>query len=134
MISDYFKLAFRNLKKRRLRSLLTMLGIFISIATIFILVSLSLGLQNAVEQQFQILGADKFFIQPKTGFLGTMGGMGEVILTEDDVDVISKVRGVKDYSYFTAGNAKVEFSGQTKYMLVWGMPLDKQDVFLELEP
>ena len=110
MISDYFTLAIRNLRKRKLRTGLTMIGIFISIATIFMLISLSLGLQNAVKEQFELLGADKFFVQSSTGFLGPPGSVGGVILTEDDIDVIKKVRGVADYSYVTVANAKVEFS------------------------
>jgi len=132
MLRDYFVLAMRNLRKRKLRSWLTMVGIFISIATIFMLVSISLGLQGAVEEQFRTLGTDKIFVQPSTGFLGPPGSVGGVILTEDDVDTISKVRGVKDYSFFTAGNAKVEFAGQTRFMLVWGIPTDQQDVYIEV--
>ncbi len=94
MISDYFTLAIRNLRKRKLRTWLTMLGIFVAIATIFMLVSLSLGLQGAVEEEFRLLGADKFFVQPATGFLGPPGSVGGVVLTEDDVDVIKKIRGI----------------------------------------
>ena len=131
MKKDYFILAVRNLRKRKLRSSLTMLGIIISIATIFVLISLSLGLQNAVEEQFRILGTDKLFVQPSTGFLGHPGSVGGTILTEEDVEVISKVRGVKDYSYMTAANAKVEFGGVTRYYLVWGVPLNHRDVLLE---
>ncbi len=37
MNPEYFKLAVKNLRKRKLRSWLTMIGIFASIATIFIL-------------------------------------------------------------------------------------------------
>jgi len=133
MIKDYFVLAMRNLRKRKLRSWLTMLGIFISIATIFMLISISLGLQGAVEEQFRTLGTDKIFIQPSTGFLGPPGSVGGVVLTEDDVDTISKVRGVKDYSFFTAGNAKVEFAGQTRFMLVWGIDPEHLDVYSEVE-
>jgi putative ABC transport system permease protein len=132
MIKDFFILAVRNLRKRGLRSWLTMLGIFISIATIFMLVSLSLGLQGAVEEQFRTLGADKFFVQPATGFLGPPGSVGGVVLTEKDAEVVSKVRGVKDYSFFVAGNAKIEFSGKTRYMMVWGIPPDQMDVYLEI--
>ncbi|MFH1607526.1 MAG: ABC transporter permease [archaeon] len=132
MIQDYFKLAVKNLRQRGLRSWLTMLGIFISIATIFVLVSLSLGLQGAVEEQFETLGADKFFVQPATGFLGPPGSVGGVLLTEDDAEVVSKVQGVKDYSYFTAGNAKVEFSGKTRYLMVWGIPPEHMDVYNEI--
>jgi len=131
MIKDYFVLAIRNLRKRKIRTWLTMLGIFISIATIFMLVSLSLGLQGAVEEQFKILGTDKFFIIPKTGFLGPPGSAGGVILTEDDVDVVKKIRGVKDYSYVTIANAEVEFSGETKFLIVIGLPLENIDVWTE---
>ncbi|GBE20373.1 macrolide export ATP-binding/permease protein MacB [archaeon BMS3Abin17] len=131
MLKDYFSLALKNLRKRKLRTWLTMIGIFISIATIFILISLSLGLQNAVEEQFNLLGADKFFVQPATGFLGPPGSIESVILTEDDIDTILKVRGVKDISYFVAGNAKVEFAGTTRYHLVWGAPPESLGVYTE---
>ncbi len=128
---EYFTLAIKNLRKRKLRSWLTMLGIFISIATIFTLVSLSLGLQGAVEEQFRLLGTDKFFIQPATGFLGPLGSAGGVILTEEDVKFISNIKGVKDYSYFVAGNAKVEYSNTERYMMVWGLPPESQRVYIE---
>lgn len=131
MIKDYFILAQRNLRKRKLRTWLTLTGIFIAIATIFMLVSLSLGLQGAVEEQFKILGTDKFFIIPGTGFLGSPGSVGGIILTEDDVNVIAKVRGVADYSYATTTNAKVEFADETKYFMIIGVPLDHSDVFTE---
>lgn len=124
MITDYFKLAMRNLQKRKLRTWLTMIGIFISIATIFMLVSLSLGLQNAVEEQFEVLGADKFFVQPATGFLGPPGSVGGVILTEEDVETLKNVRGVKQVAYYIAGNAKVEFNDVIRYHLVWGTTTD----------
>ncbi len=130
MISDYFTLAIRNLKNRKLRTLLTMLGIFVAIATIFMLVSLSLGLQNAVKEQFELLGADKFFVQPATGFLGPPGSVGGVLLTEDDVETIKKVRGVKQVSYYLAGNAKLEFGDKTRYSLVWGVSTDT-DLYIE---
>ncbi|MBU2104171.1 MAG: ABC transporter permease [Nanoarchaeota archaeon] len=132
MITEYFTLAIKNLRKRGLRTLLTMMGIFISVATIFVLISLSLGLQSAVEEQFKTLGTDKFFIQPATGFLGPPGSVGGVILTEKDIEIISKIQGVKDYSYFTAGNAKVEFSRETRYMIVWGVPLEHMAVYDEI--
>ena len=132
MISDYFNIAWGNLRKRKVRAWLTMIGIFVSIATIFTLVSLSLGLQVAIQEQFELLGTDKFFVQPSTGFLGPPGSISEVILNEEHVDSIANVRGVKDYSFFVAGNAKVEFAGQTRYLMVWGIPVERQDVFFEM--
>lgn len=130
MIQEYFKLAVRNLRKRKLRTWLTMLGIFISIATIFMLISLSLGLQNAVQEQFRQLGTDKFFVQPGTGFLGPPGSVGGDILTNNDVTQIEKVRGVKDAFGSVFGNAKVEFNDVIRYNSVIGMST-KTDLYIE---
>ena len=129
MLTDYFTLAVRNLRQRKMRSWLTLLGIFISIATIFTLISLSLGLQNAINEQFQILGVDKFFIMPK-GQLG-VGSEGAVQLTTKDINVIDRVSGVKDVSYATIGNGKIEFDKKTKYFIIAGIPADRLDLYVE---
>jgi len=121
MLIDYFRLAIRNLRKRKLRTWLTMIGIFISIATIFMLISLSLGLQGAVKEQFEALGADKFFVQPSTGFLGPPGSVGGAVLTQEDIEIIKKIRGIKDVAESVAGNARIEFGDKTRYSMVWGM-------------
>ncbi|VVB82043.1 MacB-like periplasmic core domain protein [uncultured archaeon] len=130
MIKDYAKIALKNLRKRKLRSWLTIIGIVISIAVIFILISLSLGLREAINEQFQILGADKLFIIPK-GMAGGIGSGSAGELTTTDVDVIEKIQGVEDLSYVTAGNAQIEFSKQKKYFAVVGLPLDKFQLYID---
>src|SRR3989344_2031616 len=107
MIQDYLKMALKNIRKRKLRTFLTLLGITIAIATIFVLISVSLGLQGAVEEQFRLLGTDKFFIQPK-GQLGGIGTTGAVQLTQADIDVIEKVSGVRDTGSWAITSAKIE--------------------------
>jgi len=128
---EYLNLAVKNLGKRKLRSWLTMLGIFISIATIFILITLSFGLRDAVNEQFRSLGTDKFFIMPK-GQLGAPGSGGAVELTINDINIIEKVSGIKSVSYMVAGSAKVMFNEQTRYVYAIGLPLDKTNVFESL--
>jgi putative ABC transport system permease protein len=130
MISDFFSYSLRNLRRRGLRSWLTISGIFIAIATIFLLVGLSLGLSNAIDEQFKILGSDKFFIMPK-GQAGAPGSGGAVELTREDVDVVNKVRGVKATSYLVAGNVKIEFNSQTRYYLVAAFPKENVNLFFE---
>jgi putative ABC transport system permease protein len=124
MIADYFMLAFKSLKKRKIRTFLTILGIFLGILTIFVLMSLSLGLREYVNEQFASLGTDKFFIQPKgqSGAPGSSGGA--VQLTEDDVNVVKKVSGVETVAYFGIGNAKIEFDDKARYYMLMGMPLE----------
>tara|TARA_Y100000310_G_scaffold164484_1_gene164260 strand:- start:891 stop:2099 length:1209 start_codon:yes stop_codon:yes gene_type:complete len=130
MLNDYFDIAWKNLKTRKLRAWLTMIGIIISVATIFTLVALSLGLQGAVEEQFEALGGDKFFIQPE-GQLGPPQAGASVTMTKDDVRVVERVNGVREVTYFTAGNAKVEFKDEERFYAVYGLPEDGLDLYFE---
>lgn len=130
MITDYIAIAIKNTGKRKLRSLLTLVGIFISVATIFVLVALSLGLSNAVEEQFRQFGTDKIFIQPR-GQLAGPGTGGAVELTEDDIDVIDKVTGVKDLTWSIVATGEIEFKDEKRFFTFVGYPLDRSDVFIE---
>ena len=128
MILDSFVIAWKNLRKRQLRSWLTMLGIIISVAIIFILISLSIGLQNAVEEQFEILGGDKFFIQAR-GQIGPPQAGASVQLTKEDVKIIERVSGVKEVTYMTLGNGEIEFNKEKRYFMVAGIPPDGMDLY-----
>jgi putative ABC transport system permease protein len=94
MISDYFSLAFNNLRKRGLRSWLTIFGIFIGIAAVVALISMGQGLQAAVTAQFGSLSVDRLTIQNKgTGF-GPPGSTVVEKLNDHDLDILESVRGV----------------------------------------
>ena len=129
-MNDYFNIAWKNLKARKLRAWLTIVGIVISVATIFTLVALSMGLQGAVKGQFEAFGADKFFIQPK-GQLGPPQAGASVMMTKGDVEVVEKVNGVKDTTYFTVGNAKIEFNDEERFYPVGGLPKEGLDLYFE---
>jgi putative ABC transport system permease protein len=125
MIQDYFKIAYKNLWKKKTRSSLTIIGIFLAILTIFVLVSLSLGLKGFVDEQFELLGTDKFFVQPK----GSSGvGLSEAVeLTLDDVEIVDKVKGVEQSTYFTIENARIEFKDYpARFYFVIGMPVEDE--------
>ncbi|MAH06772.1 ABC transporter permease [Candidatus Pacearchaeota archaeon] len=129
MINDYFTIAGRNLKVRKTRSLLTVLGIFLGIVTIFVLMSLSLGLREYVNEEFEKLGGDKFFVQPK-GQAGPPGASGSAVeLTIRDVEVVEKIRGVEEVAHFTVGNTKIEYKDQERYYLTLGVPTDSKKKF-----
>ncbi len=129
LVQDCFLLAFRNLKQRKTRSLLTVIGIFLAVMTIFVLASLSLGLSGAVNDQFQKIGVDKFIISPK-GQLGAPGTGGAVKLTTGDVKAVEKVQGVKTVTYYPIGNAKVSFNNKNRYGFAAGIPLEKDKMEL----
>ncbi|MFH1787685.1 MAG: ABC transporter permease [archaeon] len=94
MIKDFFSLAFQNLRKRGLRSWLTILGIFIGIAAVVALISLGAGLQAAITGQFGGLSVDTLTIQNKgTGF-GPPGSTVIEKLNKNDLDIIKNIRGI----------------------------------------
>jgi putative ABC transport system permease protein len=130
MLKDYSKLAIKNLRKRKLRSWLTIIGIVVSIAVIFTLISLSLGLREAINEQFEILGTDKLFINSNAMDMGA-GNSGSAVITTEDVKVIEKVQGVKDYSYATMGSGAIQVGKQTRYYYVLGLPLDRLQLYID---
>ncbi len=95
MIKDYFRLAYRSARHRKIRSWLTMIGIFIGIAAVVSLISLSEGLKVAIEDQFVGLGTDKIIVQAAGGGFGPPGTGVPVRLTKEDEKVIEKTRGIE---------------------------------------
>jgi putative ABC transport system permease protein len=116
---DYFVLAFKNLKKRGIRTWLTMLGIFIGIAAIVSLISLGQGLEAAIVEQFEEMGTDKIMIIPGSLF----GGFGTGIeFTIDDMEVIEKTKGVEDVTEMLFKVDQVEFKDSAPYGYIAGLP------------
>ncbi|MBU0958891.1 MAG: ABC transporter permease [Nanoarchaeota archaeon] len=126
MISDYFKLAFSNLRHRGLRSWLTILGIFIGIAAVVSLISLGAGLQAAILGQFGSLSVDKLTIQNKgTGF-GPPGSTVVEKLNENDVEIIGGVAGVGEVipRYIKVG--QLEYNGVSGFGYATNIPNEKK--------
>jgi putative ABC transport system permease protein len=117
---EFFKLGFKNLKNRKLRSWLTMLGIFIGIAAIIALLSLGQGLSNSINEQFEQMGRDKIMVTPGQG-LGLDGSAGQVILTEDDKDLVDGIIGVDITSGFLYKAIPVKYKTEQQTVFVMGV-------------
>jgi len=129
-MKDYFFLAFNNLKRRKLRSWLTMIGIFIGIAAVVALISLGQGMQDYISEEFEKLGKDKIMIQSKS--LGPPGGTSpSLALTEDDLKVVQNVKGVEWALGMVFKIGQVEFKKEININYVIGM--DPEDVELMSE-
>lgn len=75
MISkESVKYSLNNIRKRKTRSILTILSIFVGIATIFIFVSFGWGLYDYIEEFTSSSSADKLMIMPR-GELGCLDWM-----------------------------------------------------------
>lgn len=126
MITDYFKLSYRSIRSRRLRSWLTMIGIFIGVTAVVSLISLGQGLQDSINEEFQKIGTNRIMITPGSGSFGPTGSalaIGQI--TEDDLQVVKKVKGIDLAAGVLTKSAKIEYKDEVQYMTIWGFPTDK---------
>ena len=63
MKKDHFKIAFQGVSSRKLRSWLTMIGIFIGVAAVVALIGLGDGLRLAITSQFGISSTEVLSVQ-----------------------------------------------------------------------
>lgn len=126
MLKDYINFSIKNIKNRKLRSWLTVIGIVIGVAAIISLITISQGMQNAIEEQFEMLGTNRLFIAPK-GFTGL--GSSSQGLTEDDVKTL---KSMSEFDYVTPGlygTAQVEFHDEIKFLTIQSVPAKDYEIF-----
>ena len=129
MIDDYIRISIRSIRHQGTRSWLTMLGIFIGIATIVSLISLGQGMEDAINQMMSSVGVNLIYVMPGAGFQSM--GSGATKLTGEDVDLIESVHGVNLAAGMTSKVAKVESHGESKFGFVSGLPTDKRQKIIE---
>ncbi len=121
MLRDFFKIALNNLKRRKLRSWLTMVGIFIGIAAVVGLISLGQGLQTAITGQFESMGSDYLTVtNAETGF-GPPGSTAIDKLTDHDLKIVENVRGVKKAAPILLRTLKIEYNKIVSFSMARGV-------------
>jgi putative ABC transport system permease protein len=126
MIKDYFRLAYKSARNRKLRSWLTMLGIFVGIAAVVALISLSQGLKVAIAEQFLGLGSDKLVVQAAGGGFGPPGTAVTNPLTESNKKDIEKVQGVDIAIGRLIRIVELDYNDQTLYTYAVTIPKEKE--------
>jgi putative ABC transport system permease protein len=133
MILDYFSFAVRGIRQRRMRSWLTMIGVFIGITAVVALISIGQGLSAAIDDQFKIIGSNRIMISPGGGGVSEMsnplmGSFSSAKLTDDDVKFIQKIKGVEFAEGPVMVSVKVEFKDQVKYLTSMNVPTDSESI------
>ena len=129
---QYLKFTLGTFQQRKLRSILTMIGIVIGIAMIVTLISLGQGLKSTINDQFQAMGTDKIIISPggSNSFFG-MGQVGGPKLLEKDLETIKKTSGIEMASGMSYKIAKISFKNQIKYTWLLGLPTDESKTLIQ---
>ncbi len=99
-ILDIFSLSLSHVKKSKMRSWLTIIGIVIGVAAVVAIISIGEGMQESVQANLGSLGADLIMVTPgfsratSGGFGGRTVGSTSINLTDKDLNVIKQVPGV----------------------------------------
>ena len=129
MLSEYIRISFNSLRRRKLRSWLTIIGIIIGISAIVSLTLIAQGTENAVNEAFEQFGTDVILVQGGATF--SRPTPGEYGLSDRDINFFEsfgEVDFVIPYSYDTQ---EVEFKDEKKYPIVYAIDTELWDEFLK---
>ncbi|MCP4663422.1 MAG: ABC transporter permease [bacterium] len=130
---DLIALAVGALAGHRLRTLLSMLGIAVGIASVILLTSIGEGTRVYIFSQFSQFGTHILIISPgksKTvGFPGVLGG-STYHLTLDDAMAVGQLPEIAAVAPMVIGQARVEGGGRGRSVLVYGVTPEMPRVWL----
>ncbi len=129
MLRDYILIAFNNLRRRKLRSWLTVVGIVIGISAIVSLTLVAQGTENAINEAFEEFGYDVILVQGGTTF--SRPTPGEYGLTDREIDFLGSAGEVDFVIPFAYDTQEVEYKDEKKYPIVYAIDTDLWDDFLK---
>jgi putative ABC transport system permease protein len=127
MLEDVIRQSGRAVSGHRLRSLLTILGIAIGIASVILLTSIGEGARAYIVSEFTQFGTNLVSVNPgKTETTGMPGAIGGTVheLTLGDMEALSRVRGVEKVVPISMGMAPVEWGGKERNVFIYGVTAD----------
>jgi len=114
-VSDIFKLAFKALRDRKLRSVLTILGIMIGSAVILALIASSNGLSAGIQAQVGKIGANTLTVASAGQFFAAGGSSStqSYRLSHQDVNTIKSLEGVSDVVPYYSQRATISYGSNS---------------------
>ena len=123
--------SFQALERNKLRSVLTMLGVFIGVAALIAMVAVGDGASAAVKKQLESLGTNMLVVQPgATTAGGVRAGAGSAsTLTVTDAQSIQREDvSVAQVGYLTRQSAQVEYGNQNWSTAIQGVSPSYPDI------
>src|SRR3990172_5749386 len=88
-LSEFLRLAWQSIQQNRLRSILTMLGIIIGVASVIVMIAISAGTEAAIEEQITGLGSNLVYVNSAFSRGGFGPGSNQGGLVFDDAAAIA---------------------------------------------
>ncbi|MGE5613876.1 MAG: ABC transporter permease [Bacillota bacterium] len=121
---DLIRIAFRNFMRRKVRSVLTILGVIIGTASIVVMLSLGIGMNESFKRQLERMGSlnvidvNRYYFQED----GMGGGISrETVLDDKAVAKIAAIEGVEAVSPYLRTGLKLVSGKYTMYANVVGI-------------
>jgi putative ABC transport system permease protein len=125
---DIFRLSLSHVKKSKMRSWLTIIGIVIGVAAVVAIISIGQSMQESVQSQLGSLGADLITVTP--GYSRASGGGGggggstgstSINLTDKDANMIKQVSGVLYVNGMVSGNSDIRLGTEKTSVSITGV-------------
>jgi len=123
---DIFTLSLSHVKKSKMRSWLTIIGIVIGVAAVVAIISIGQGMQESVQANLGGLGADLITVTPgfsraSNGFGGMGAASGTINLTDRDANTIKQVAGVLYVNGMVSGSSDIKLGTEKTSVSVSGV-------------
>lgn len=146
-IIDLLKMSLGNLWRRKLRTILTLMGVVIGTASIIIMVSLGVGMKNSINESLKDLGSLNIITVTKAYNFDKVNDTKkkDAVLNDEAIEKISKIKGVtvvspvksmsvmlrhgKYYAYATINAVKKDLLAAQKIKLASGELFDENTKF-----
>jgi len=119
---NYFVFALRNLKRKGVRSWLTLLGIFVGVMAVVALISLGNALQVAVTSQFGVAQTEIISVQASGVAFGPPGSGAVTPLDVSDVEAIRKLSSVERAVRRNIASGKLEYNDRVVFGSATNVP------------
>ncbi len=136
MLKDFLMLAARSITHRKMRSWLTVIGVFIGITAVVALISIGLGLDQTIKQQVAgVFGVDTFVIVPKGSFgpQSHRGGSTDEYALDlqylKSIDGVKVAAAVRQRTGFVQGPTKADGTSTQGFLPVMGLSPELMNEF-----
>ena len=122
---DLLRMSSSNLWKRKVRTILTVLGVVIGVASIVVMISLGLGLSRSLLEQYESYGSlTQITVYSPNYWYGDSSSDEELRLDDNLIETISKIDHVKAVYPMLQVSAMAKYGNYQSYLSLQGMSLD----------